>query len=295
MLAEQLVNMPRTFSRHGPVSNRSVVCGHERLTSTALSCSYHVDTDSNMPESDLTNSNVAFEAVACSRRLMRTAWTGALATLARADGHPYGSLVATATAVDGGPLLLLSRLAEHTRNLEQDNRASLLLDGTTAGPEALSGSRLTLVGRLHPTSGRSARWRYLARHPGAGTYIDFADFALYRLDVQRAHLVAGFGRIAYVDGAGLLLPAAQAERLALAEPAIVDHMNEGHADAIALMAHRLGHAAAGHWRMVGCDPEGIDLASDNEAVRLTFPGLVRTADEVRQALIAMVKQARAFG
>lgn len=242
-------------------------------------------------------------AAQLARTLVRSAWKGTLGTLARAGGHPYGSLVALATAPDGAPLLLLSGLAEHTRNLQAERRASLLIDGTSAGPAALTGPRVTLVGRIVEADADVARPRYLARHPDAAGFIDFADFRLYELAIEWAHLVAGFGRIVRLDAADMIVPTGGAAGLLAAEASVLQHMNEDHADAVELLAHQAltanrGMVASGvppgaPWRMVGCDPEGLDIVSGTYAVRCLFPQRVTTPDDVRRALVAMVGAARA--
>jgi putative heme iron utilization protein len=133
---------------------------------------------------------------------------GILATrLARGDqpglapGHPYASLVMLAWEEAGlTPLLLLSDLADHTRNLKADPAASLLLDGTEGLAEPLTGPRLTLLGRLEAAD-PALKQRYAERHPGSRRYLDFKDFNLYRLVPAAAHFVAGFGRIAWLSAA----------------------------------------------------------------------------------------------
>lgn len=229
-----------------------------------------------------------------ARRLMRTAWKATLATLDRDSGHPYGSLVAVATEPDGTPVLLLSGLALHTRNLAADARASLLFDGTAAGREALTGPRVTLIGTIERTDNPAARRRYIAKHPSAEMFAGFGDFAFYRLDVQRAHLVAGFGRIERLEGPQVLSAIAGAEAVIEAEPGIVQHMNEDHADAIGLIATRLGRGRPDAWRLVGCDPAGIDLAAGDAALRIDFAQRISTPAEARAALVRLVADARNF-
>lgn len=242
-------------------------------------------------------------AAVLARDLVRSAWKATLATVSRAGGHPYGSLVAISCQPDGSPLLLLSGLAEHTRNLVADQRASVLIDGTSRGPGALTGPRVTLVGRIEEATGPTDRARYLARHPDAAGFIEFADFKLYALKVEWAHLVAGFGRIVTLPASDVVIAAAGAEEVIAAEASILDHMNADHSDAIGLLARQAtdtgdspdsvsgGDAAA--WRMTGCDTEGFDLARGNDALRLRFPTQVKTAAAVREALAGMVRQARA--
>ena len=131
------------------------------------------------------------EIGASVRRLIRGQDRGSLATLLAGDGTPYASLVLYATLADSTPVLFLSALAEHTKNLKADPRASLLVDGTAGLADPLTGARATLVGRLEEVDASVAQARYLARHPSAEAYVSFGDFRFYALKVTRAHLVAG--------------------------------------------------------------------------------------------------------
>lgn len=228
-----------------------------------------------------------------SRHLMRRALKGALATLDRQLAHPYASLVLVATDPTGAPTFLISRLALHTRNLEQDPRASLLLDGTDGLADPLTGGRLTLTGTAAPCSDPAALGRFLARHPSAQGYAQFADFSLYALKAMRAHYVGGFGRIVDLSPASLLTGTEDAGDLIAAEPEILAHMNSDHADAVGLCATELAGRADGAWRMVGVDPDGIDLLQRTIAARIDFPERVRTPGQARAQLVSLVQQARA--
>jgi putative heme iron utilization protein len=126
----------------------------------------------------------ATEQAQAGRRLMRTAVKGALGTIDHETGHPYASLVLVATEPDGTPVLLLSTLARHTKNLGKDPRASLLLDGTGDRGELLTGDRLTLIGEARPGSSPTALRRFISRHPSAGDYAGFGDFSVYTLRVS---------------------------------------------------------------------------------------------------------------
>lgn len=230
---------------------------------------------------------------AISVGLVRGALKAALGTLD--EGHPYASLVLVATDPAGGPLLLISGLARHTRNLLADARASLLFDGTGQDADPLSGPRVTLRGRAQRTDDPVARRRFLARHPSAEGYAKFADFGLWRLDVQDAHFIGGFGRIIDIPRVDLLVPIAQAQELIAAEPDIVAHMNADHLDAIQLYATQLAGEPPADWRMVGIDPAGFDLVAWPRATRIAFPGLITTAGDARRALVALVETARKTG
>jgi heme iron utilization protein len=130
-----------------------------------------------------------------ARSLLAAGGTATLATLT-AGNAPFASYVVTAPTADGSPLMLLSRLAQHTKNLDRDPRASLLfVREAAAGDEALTASRLTLMGRCALENDASAKQRYLNRHRDAARYSEFSDFSLYRFEVESGYLVAGFGRI----------------------------------------------------------------------------------------------------
>jgi len=241
-----------------------------------------------------------------ARRLVRAADRATLATLHRPGdaeaGSPYAALVLMAVDHDASPILLISGLAEHTKDIARDDRVSLLVDGTAGLDEPLTGPRVSLMGRIRRTEEPRHRTRFLARHPGAATYADFRDFGFYWVEVARAHLVAGFGRIHWIDGAALLDPPDDASALVEREADIVGHMNEDHADAVALYATALlGQPVAPEgcqWRLTGIDPEGCDLrllgeGGGGRVARLDFPRRVVDAEQARAELVRLVKQARA--
>lgn len=134
-----------------------------------------------------------------ARTLLSKAPRASLATLT-ASGAPYASLVLTADDGGGAPLLLLSDLAEHTKNLARDPRASLLVESIDQAGDLLAAPRATFLGEAARLDDAAAKASFVARHPSAATYADFKDFALYRLAILRIHLVAGFGRIDWISG-----------------------------------------------------------------------------------------------
>src|SRR5215212_759581 len=123
-----------------------------------------------------------FDGVSLAKHLLRTIRAGGLATLDRAAGSPFASLVTVATDCDGSPLLLMSRLAAHTGNLEADPRASILLAQGGKG-DPLAHPRLTVLGRITRTEEPRVRSRFLARHPKANLYAGFADFSFWRMEM----------------------------------------------------------------------------------------------------------------
>ena len=233
-----------------------------------------------------------FDPKAAAKKLLREGRSGALATLMTDSHDPYCSLVNVATAADGAPLLLISRLAMHTKNILADPRVSVMIDERKEG-DPLEGARVMLMGTAAATGDAQARRRYLARQPEADAFAGFADFAFYRVALKAAHLVAGFGRIIDLKPQEILTETADAAELVAAEPRILAHMNADHADAVRLYATKLLGAPDGEWRCVGCDPEGLELQLDRTALRLPFPQRVQAPDVLRQVLKQMADQARA--
>jgi putative heme iron utilization protein len=236
--------------------------------------------------------NADFDPRTAVRTLLRESRSGALATLTPDAGAPYCSLVNVASAADGAPLLLISGLALHTKNILADSRVSLMLDERKEG-DPLQDARVTLMGRASVTQSEHDRARYLARQPEAEMFAGFADFALYRIAIERAHLVAGFGRIVDLLPADILVDLSGADELLAAEAGAVVHMNADHADAVRLYATKLLGAPDGAWRCAGFDPEGMELQNGRAALRLTFPQRVTGGGLLRAVLKQLAEAARA--
>ena len=228
-----------------------------------------------------------------SRRLNRACDRAVLSTAMPDGAWPYGSLVMTACDHAANPLLLISDLAEHTTNLGHDNRASLLFDGTAGLDSPLTGARVTVLGTVSKTEDPGLIARYTARHPESEMFAGFADFNFYEMTVERAHIVAGFGVIHWIDRGDLLFDTCGFEDLAAAEDDIVTHMNEDHSDAVQLYAKSLLTLAPGAWTMTGVDPEGCDLRNVGDVARVDFEKPVGNADSARAALVRLAKAARA--
>lgn len=238
-----------------------------------------------------------FDAAKLARSLLRRSRQGALATLMAGSGDPYCSLVDVASHPDGSPILLISRLALHTKNILADSRVSLMLDERAEG-DPLEGSRIMLAGRAEQATGDDAavlRRRYLSAHPSAEVFVSFKDFSFFRIVPSGAHLVAGFGRIVDLRPEQFLTGISDAGALLEAEQGAVEHMNEDHRDAINLYATRLLGADAADWSCTGCDPDGMDMQAGPKALRLDFPERVTTGTELRKMLVKLVGEARAKG
>ena len=197
-----------------------------------------------------------------ARRLLRLARTGALATMD--GGAPLTTLVGVASDSDGAPMFLMSDLSRHTKNLDADPRASLLLTSGGGRGDPLNHPRLTLNGRVIRRENRDGHDRYVRRNPKSKLYIGFADMSLRRLEVEAVHFNGGFGRADPLTRADISAPSAPA--------ALVEAEDELLARAAALgdaaLAKRAG--VSGVWKPVGLDAEGLDLGRSGEAARIDF-------------------------
>jgi putative heme iron utilization protein len=238
-----------------------------------------------------------FDPVGLAKSLLRAIRAGMLGTLDRNTGHPFGSLVTVATDIDGSPLILTSQLSTHTANLEADGRASLLLAQTGKG-DPLAHPRLTVLGTFAPVMRESeddarVRRRFLARHPKAELYAGFGDFSFWRMRVASAHLNGGFARAADLTANDVLTDVTGADELIAAEEGAVAHMNSDHVEATQLYATKLLGENDGAWRISGLDPDGADLTAGDRTARLPFKERVTSGGTLRQALVALAKEARA--
>lgn len=227
-----------------------------------------------------------------ARLVLRKARTATLATLEE-DGAPYASLVNVATDLTGLPVVFVSRLARHTSNLMRDPRASLLAGDVPGNGDALAGSRVTVLGHFEPLPREDIAARYLAHHPKARDYIDFPDFAFWRLAAREVHAIAGFGRIDTFAAADVFLSAAQCATLGAKAGGAIAHLNSDHADALELIATKLLGAAPGEWRSAAIDPDGFHLAHEGHSLRGEFPAQIEAMSGLRDAFVTLTRQARA--
>jgi putative heme iron utilization protein len=234
-----------------------------------------------------------------ARTLVHVARTGALATLSRRHpGHPFGSVMPYASDERGRPLVLVSGMAMHTRNLEADARASLLVTQPGREDDPLAAARATLVGeacRLAAPELSAARARYLERHPEAAVWVDFDDFAFWRLEVAEVYFVGGFAAMDWVGAEAYA--GAGPDPLAEGAASIMEHMNRDHADALLVFARVLAGIAADAAEMVAVDRLGFRLrirhGSELTARRIAFPTEVISLEGARTTLIAMLAECRA--
>ncbi|MEQ8392361.1 MAG: DUF2470 domain-containing protein [Thalassospira sp.] len=239
------------------------------------------------------------------RRMCRRSCSAVLATTAIGhkqvdDGWPVASMVVPAIDLDGAPILLISDLADHTRHLKADARLSMLFTGSDPASNDASRietdhPRLTLFGRAIPTTSADIRNRYLLANPDAAQYVNFGDFGFYRVAVEAAYWVGGFGKQRRLSGAQFIVDDCQALRESHDD--ILDHMNTDHLDAIAdIVAHQTGHSKQPGWKMKSIDCDGMVLGTDltgSLPFRIEFPQTVLNPSDARQILVEMSKISRA--
>jgi len=220
-----------------------------------------------------------------------------LATLT-ADGDPWASLV-TYGLLGGAPVLCVSQLAEHGRNLARDPRASLAVVEPGAHSDPLAGGRVTLAGVVQQPVGddyAAARDAYLAQVPAGKYYIDYSDFSLWVLQVQRVRWVGGYGRMDSATGAEYA--AAQPDPVAPRAAGAIAHLNADHAGALLAMAKTLGgYPDTTQATCTGADRYGLDLKVVTERgvayTRVGYRRPLRAADELREATKELARLARA--
>jgi putative heme iron utilization protein len=209
-------------------------------------------------------------------------------------GFPFGSLAPYAADELGRPIFFISSMAMHTQNLRQDPHASLLIAQPEVSGDPLGAARLTLVGEAAEAPATEVRELYLSRYENAKFWQDYTDFAYYRLEVSAAYFIGGFGVMGWVSAEDYR--SAPPDPLAKAAPAIIQHMNNDHADALRLIAQRFLGEAPDEAAMTAVDRLGFYLRLKSgdriHGQRVAFLREVRNTEDARAVLVEMVRQAK---
>ncbi len=225
-----------------------------------------------------------------ARKLLRAARQGTLAT--SMDGQPFASFCTPACAGDLSILLLLSSLSEHTRHLRAEPRCAVMVSGPPAETNPQTAPRVTVTGLAEPEPDLQAKARWLAIHPYAALYAEFADFALFRVRPLAGLFVGGFARATRLRQSDLTPDPGAVAAVAEAEASIIEHCNDHHADAITAIGDTAGPDGAGPWRMVAVDVDGFDLARGERVLRMAWSAPIADPDRVRAELIRLARLAR---
>ena len=233
-----------------------------------------------------------------ARTLVHIGRIGSLSTLSRKQpGFPFGSVMPYGLDASGRPIFLISTMAMHTQNLQADPRASLLITQPDASGDPLGASRVTLVGNAHtvPESDRAdSRALYLERYPNSKYWVDFEDFAFYRMDVLDVYYVGGFGVMGWVQASDYVQ--ARPDPLADSAGTILEHMNADHKDALVLLARAFAGIDSQEAAMTAVDRLGFHVRlKTHEGMKGTRIGFLREVNnpaEARKVLVEMVQRAR---
>lgn len=225
-----------------------------------------------------------------ARRFVRGQHSGVLSTLSkRVEGFPFGSVAPFILDQAGRPVILISTLAEHTRNIEADPRVSLIVQPYS--PDMQVAGRVTILGKAERLAEKSELGpRYLRFHPQAADYFAMHDFSFYRIEPVRIRWIGGFGRIHWVEpGDYLSPPCALAEQ----EAGILEHMNTDHGKNLLAYCRHVHGMETTRAEMIGIDQDGFDVRTEGNVLRFDFAAPVTDALGAREALVALAKAARA--
>jgi len=225
-----------------------------------------------------------------ARRFVRGQHSGVLSTISqRVAGFPFGSVASFILDQTGCPVILISTLAEHTKNIDADPRVSLIVQPYS--PDMQVVGRVTLLGRAHRLTDKSALGpRYLRFHPQAENYFAMHDFNFYRIEPVRIRYIGGFGKIHWVEPEQYLLAESA---LAAQEADILDHMNADHGDNLRAYCRHVHGVETAQAVMIGIDPDGFDVRGDAAVLRFDFAEPVLDAQQARQALVTLANLAKA--
>jgi heme oxygenase (biliverdin-IX-beta and delta-forming) len=222
-----------------------------------------------------------------ARRLLNHQSVGVLSTHSMdVEGYPFGSIAPYAIDYDGEPTILISEIAQHTRNIKHNNKVSLtVFDPSSDDPQ--SSGRLTWIGDAEPVdpSDNETRDRYLRYFPSSESYFDTHDFSFYRIRLRRARFIGGFGQIFWLEPEPMLVKNPFRET----EAGIVEHMNRDHSKALFHYCKMSGHANVKAVTMTGIDSEGFDMLADKRKLRIDFDSPIRTSEEARANLVKLAR------
>ncbi len=227
-------------------------------------------------------SNTALEA----RQFVRRHHHGVLATISRRlDGMPFASVCPFITDHQARPVFLISGLAEHTKNLAADPRASLIVHPCADNMHAAG--RVTLTGKAENIGRPEALVkRYSELMPDAASYFELGDFNLWRINIEAIRFIMAFGKIEWVEPKSYAPPENSLEEW---EASILVHMNQDHAASLVCYVEQATGKRPTESRMTGIDTDGMDIQTPEGKVRIDFPRPVTDGDSARKLLVELAK------
>jgi heme iron utilization protein len=241
---------------------------------------FHIETPRNKMQSMSDQARTA-------RMLLKRQSVGVLSTHSvDVEGYPFGSIVPYVLNYDGEPTMLISDIAQHTRNIKRNNKVSLtIFDQCADDPQA--SPRLTWIGNAESVdpSNTKIRQRYLRYFPSAESYFETHDFSLHCIRLRRARFIGGFGEIYWIEPDAMLLKNPFRET----ESGIVEHMNQDHKEALLRYCNVLKAATVNAVAMTGIDSEGFDMLGDNRKLRIDFDASINTVEAARATLVKLAR------
>jgi len=228
--------------------------------------------------------NNAIEA----RQMLRAHRYGVLSTLSKKfDGHPFGSIAPYLTDHDGSLLILISTIAEHTKNILNDPRISLITHDQ-GNPHIQTQGRVTVLGSAQLIADKEAAGkRYLRYFPEAESYFSMHDFSFYRIRPTAIRYIGGFGKIHWITIENYTV---STYPLIEQEDGVIAHMNADHGHTMQKYCRHVHQYDADNVKMLGIDCDGFDVNADDKLLRFNFPEAVLDAQQARQTLVTMAKE-----
>jgi heme oxygenase (biliverdin-IX-beta and delta-forming) len=236
------------------------------------------------------------------RALLQKERNAVLCTISKKiEGWPFGSISPYTATNAGEPIILISEIAEHTRNLRADARVSLIVQDSNAIKDPQAGARATLIGYAMPVPEpylEDASRRYLQSFPNSASFFDAHDFTLFQIKVSKVRFIGGFGEIYWLDRHEIIAADTDSniDPVAAHAEMICDHMNEDHSDALRMYAAAFAETQAESSRMIHVDSRGFDMIAlaggAHKHLRIDFQSPVTTTEEVRAVMVNMVRRAR---
>lgn len=220
-----------------------------------------------------------------ARKLFLQESFGVLSTISvEAPGYPFGSVTPYCADEQCRPIIYISHIAQHTKNIIADSRVSMtVIESNGSSDDVQAQGRVTCIANARPVGENEAgvRERYFRYFPPAQQYDRTHGFAFFRLELVRVRFIGGFGQIYWLEPDEFIVtnPFSTVQ-----ESRIIQHMNNDHSDAL---RHYVGGDSA---VMVGIDAEGFDVLKSGKKLRFVFETPVRNMEEARQALVAMAQR-----
>lgn len=227
-----------------------------------------------------------------ARHFLRENNVGVLATHSLdVEGYPFGSVTPYIVNSKGFPTILISLLAQHTKNIKANPKVSLTIFSQEI-EDVQSGARLTWIGDAEalPSNDETTKERYLRYFPNSKNQFEMSDFGLYQINLKRVRFIGGFGQIAWVEPSAMLLD----NPLHRVEKDIIEHMNQDHKSTMKDYCEGLKNFIVSDVSMLGIDSEGFELLANNKKLRFVFEKLVVTAEDARAELVLMARKARSY-